>query len=258
MASLSEPSFTSSGRRQFVSLVRHGESLAQGTHRTLRRTEAYLDCACSPKGVAQAYALPDRFTAHGGVGGVELVVVSPLTRALTTALLGFRDRKTHVPMLVHPACRETGTGIPENVARAVASLQLDKDLASLPGFNDLDFGLLPPDWPINDNGGGAANCGGSSGRSGGRSKRKGEPTRKGSRGGRGSSGFPMAEEHDPSRGLLAWLRARPETRIVVVCHHNYISALVRHVVKVENASPIECVLDDHGFTLAHPAELEGS
>ncbi len=79
-----------------ICLIRHGQSLAQGTPKQERRMEKYLDCACSTKGIAQAYALPAHIALHGGLEGIELVVSSPLKRALTTALLGFRDRRIGV------------------------------------------------------------------------------------------------------------------------------------------------------------------
>jgi len=255
MASSSVPS-SSDGRRQYICLVRHGQSRAQGTSKKERRSYTLLDCHCSSKGISQAYSLPERLTAHGGVAGVELVVSSPLTRALSTALLGFRDRPD-VPIVVHPACRETGSGIPENKARSVAALQRDKDLSSLPRFDDLDFGLLPAQWP-NDNDIGLPRSGnGAESNSGSRryqtrskgvdNKLKSVSKLKG-----GSSKL------DLSNGLFDWLRARPETRIVVVCHHNYISSLLGiGSLRVENAMPIECIFDDQGITLASEGEPTG-
>ncbi len=110
----------------FVCLIRHGQSLAQGTAKPERKTERYRDCHCSAKGVRQAYALPDRLTAHGGLAGVELVITSPLTRALTTALLGFRDRPAGVRIVAHPALKELDSGatpMPENCGRALEELR---------------------------------------------------------------------------------------------------------------------------------------
>jgi broad specificity phosphatase PhoE len=245
---------SSDGRRQYICLVRHGQSRAQGTNKKERRSNTLLDCHCSSKGISQAYSLPERLTAHGGVSGVELVVSSPLTRALTTALLGFRDRPEHVPIVVHPACRETGSEIPENQARSVAALERDKDLSSLPRFDDLDFGLLPSYWPndkdsVSPRSANGAADGGGGGRYHTRSKGPGKGKSVLSKPKGGSS------QLDRSNGLFDWLRARPESRIVVVCHHNYISSLLGFgALRVENAIPIECILDDQGITLATEVE----
>lgn len=136
---------------QLICFIRHGRSLAQGTGKHERKSKRFLDCACSPTGVSQAYGIPNILTSHGGVAGVELIVVSPLTRALTTALLAFRHRMPEVPIVVHPECRERGSAIPENIPRPVSVLKNDPALAALPGFGDLDFGLLPDGWPANRN-----------------------------------------------------------------------------------------------------------
>jgi len=98
-------STTSPDSQQSICLVRHGRSLAQGVDRHLRKSERFLDCHLSPTGVSQAYGVPGRLIRNGGLSGIELVVVSPLTRALMTALLAFRDRP-EVPIVVHPDCRE--------------------------------------------------------------------------------------------------------------------------------------------------------
>ena len=117
---------THRGIQQHVCLIRHGESNAQGTSRAERKNEAiFTDCECSNKGISQAYAIPDLIRAHGGLAAVDLVVTSPLTRALTTALLAFRDRPD-CRIVVSPFCRELDDyrhGMPENKARSVKELR---------------------------------------------------------------------------------------------------------------------------------------
>jgi len=171
---------------------------------------------------------------------MNLVVSSPLTRALSTALLAFRDRSPECPMVVHPGCRELGSGIPENKPRSLQELQSDSRLKSLPRFEEADFGLLPGEWPppIGTNSGGD-----------GGAKRSKKQRPKHDKDGNKNEG------HIVGGGLLEWLRQQPVTRLAVVCHHNYITSLIGGV-RVDNAVPIECVLDEHGIRIAEEHELD--
>ena len=65
----------------------------------------------------------------------SLVVASPLSRAIQTALLAFDN------VLVHPAVIERGGGVPENIPRSIDALEEE--------FGDrVDFSLLRTDvWP---------------------------------------------------------------------------------------------------------------
>jgi len=183
-----------------------------------------FDCHCSRKGKTQAANIPQLLTAHGGMENVEIVVTSPLTRAITTAVLGFAHRPEGIPLIVHPDCREVGGGtpIPENRPRTVRALKRDRYLCQLPAFEDLDFSLLPENWA-----------------------KKGveEPPVQTSKKG----------NHE---GFLNWLRSLPQTRIVVVTHCNFITGLLGGIQHPENALPIECELDDRGIYLA--GETPGS
>ena len=150
----------------------------------------------------------------------ELVVSSPLARALLTATaVRFGDAGPPAAIVAHPALRELGSGIPENQPRPVAAqLRAEPALARAP----IDFGLLPPSWPADEGSAGAA---------------------------RGPERLARA---------LAWLRARPERVVWVVCHHNVIQALVAanpanaRLERVPNCAPIACALRDG----ARGAELE--
>lgn len=82
-------------------LVRHGES----THNALSfhgdvNDARYIDADLTPRGREQASALADTLAALAP----DLVVVSPLTRALRTCALACA-RIPHAPV-VHPACAE--------------------------------------------------------------------------------------------------------------------------------------------------------
>lgn len=79
-------------------MIRHGESTAQVAGGSLRRSAAYLDAPLSPDGENQARSLAQLRPVP------DLIVVSPLTRALQTACLAcesFGD----VPILCLPGLR---------------------------------------------------------------------------------------------------------------------------------------------------------
>jgi broad specificity phosphatase PhoE len=149
----------------------------------------------------------------------ELVVVSPLTRALQTACYIFShacDREAvpsnlmHMPPFIcHPAVAEVG-GIPENHARPLAALCKDKDLTRLERFTAVDFSLIEAEdtWP------------------------------------------PTARPHKTRTGaaqtFLSWLNARPEKVIVLVSHHNFLQGLLRTTASVPNCMPIVVAVDTEG------------
>ena len=201
---------------QLVVLLRHGESLAQARQGS-RKDPALLDCGLSPRGRAQARAVD-----ASAFPPAELVVSSPLARALLTASTVRFGERPPAAIVVHPALRELGSGIPENRPRPVAEqLRAEPALAGAP----IDFGLLPPSWPSEED---AAARG--------------------------------AAANGPERlaAALAWLRARPERVVWVVCHHNVIQALVAanpanaRLERVPNCVPVACALRDG----ARGAELE--
>ena len=201
-----------------VVLIRHGKSQAQGTDKTERRLEKYNDCHCSRTGISQAYAIPDLMGGHEAMATFDLVVTSPLSRAITTALIAFRDHP-EVPMVVHPGCKELGSSIPENRARSVNELKRDPQLAGLPRFDDLNFDMLPAGWPIQIDQSESQNV-----------LRKSRHRAK-------------SEKKKPD--FLYWLASQPYQRIAVFTHHNMIVSMLGEV-KVENAFPIGCLLASSG------------
>ncbi|KAJ8603703.1 hypothetical protein CTAYLR_000177 [Chrysophaeum taylorii] len=123
-----------------VTFLRHGESEANVSHlKGIRRRDPRLrDCFLTRRGVEQARAVG----IHAQVEP-ELVVASPLTRALaTTLLLGF-----DCPIVVHAGIRELGSSVPENEPRSLQELRRDRRLTCFPRFGDIDFVLLGPNWP---------------------------------------------------------------------------------------------------------------
>jgi phosphohistidine phosphatase SixA len=127
-------------------LIRHGQSVGQTVDRQRRMNDTnLLDCGLSKLGVEQARAiqLPS---------SVQLIVSSPLTRAVATACLaaaaasnqsppttthddqgtttttttsGGKQQKRLLPILIHYHLRELGSMIPENIPRRIKDVQND-------------------------------------------------------------------------------------------------------------------------------------
>eukprot|EP01052_Picozoa_sp_SAG31_P029787 SAG31_NODE_2995_length_4804_cov_9.959192_1_plen_326_part_00 len=127
----------SSSARTLV-CIRHGQSIAQACPHTERKQSVdLLDASLSNFGIEQCKSMAASLSTT--CSEVELVVVSPLTRALQTALLLFGS--TSIPILVHPAVAEIGS-IPENTGRPLRELQADPKLRILPRFTEIDLSLL--------------------------------------------------------------------------------------------------------------------
>ena len=171
-----------------IMLVRHGESEGQAWRQlgmTSRKDRRLLDAKLTRKGCKQATDCGRLHWKHGKQP--ELIVMSPLTRAIETACLMFPKGSAFEGkpgrMLIHPDTAEVGTGIPENQGRTWDVLSNDGALSCLPIFHSIDTSMLPDAWP--------------------------ESTKKMSYG-------------DKNKALLHWLAAQPENDIVMVCHCNFI------------------------------------
>jgi broad specificity phosphatase PhoE len=115
-----------------IHLIRHGQSLFNAAFDPATRTDPMLfDSPLSPRGRAQAEALRDE--ARGL--GAELVVTSPLTRAIETTLAAFGP--DHAPVLVEALHRE----------RVEHSCDVGRSPAELAAaFPGLAFGHLDDPW----------------------------------------------------------------------------------------------------------------
>jgi broad specificity phosphatase PhoE len=189
--------------------------LGQVAGRQRRKTDpALTDCGLSAYGAWQAKELP-AVLGEEAFDSIELVLSSPLTRALKTACLGFPEK----PVTVHHALREVGSMIPENIPRPINRVL--KDLRSDPDINEAAVQridavtLLPDSWPA----------------------RHDTP--------------PRVVRRDRIRGVFAWLaREREERCVAVVCHYHVIRSALSDPhscqppdVHPQNASPIKCRLD---------------
>jgi len=200
-----------------ITLVRHGESEGQAWRQlgmTSRSDRKLLDAKLTRKGCKQATDCGRMCWIDGRQP--ELIVVSPLTRALETACHMFPQgsifRGEPGRMLIHPDIAEIGTGIPENRGRAFDMLSNDGALSCLPIFHSIDASMLPEDWP--------------------------EPATKMSHG-------------DRNKALLHWLASQPEDDIVMVCHCNFILNFATDTGHgyVSNCTPMMKLLTNHGGEL---------
>jgi len=191
---------------KLVYLIRHGESLGQKASRSARQSDPALqDCGLSDVGIQQASKL-------GNSLSVDLVISSPLQRALQTSLTAFGPA---TPILCHYHLREIGSPIPENCPRRMAHVLEDLKRLNL-DTSCLDYEKLqPPGWPDSSN---------------------------------DAPKVVRSRDHIPN--IFKWIAShRPEQTIAVVCHYHVIRAALRledgshdPALKPSNCEPISCHL----------------
>jgi hypothetical protein len=195
-----------------IYLIRHGHSMGQAARMNgwdRKNDPRLLDCGLTEKGESEALGIPNLLSQEQ-YESIQLVVSSPLTRALKTALLGF-PRKD---ILVNYDLREIGSRVPENKPRAIEDVM--DDLGHLVGPRPDCFmldvtSLKPTDWPRDTS--------------------------------------PNVLKRDRVRKAFQFLyREREETSIAVCCHYNVICSAVvdSPQLRPENAVPISCVLFSNG------------
>ncbi|GJE61818.1 histidine phosphatase family protein [Methylobacterium trifolii] len=160
--------------------IRHGESTFNAAHRATGRDPGHLDARLTPRGQGQARAAR---AAHRDTP-FELVVVSPLTRAIETSAILFGEHPSAPRVLVevlHRECQESSC----DVGRAASEIAAE--------FPHLDVGHLPEVWWHAQDG-----C--------------------------AVDGYPVEPRPLFDRRVAAfrdWLRARPERTIAVVGHGTF-------------------------------------
>eukprot|EP00303_Exanthemachrysis_gayraliae_P003649 CAMPEP_0206016960 /NCGR_PEP_ID=MMETSP1464-20131121/23975_1 /ASSEMBLY_ACC=CAM_ASM_001124 /TAXON_ID=119497 /ORGANISM="Exanthemachrysis gayraliae, Strain RCC1523" /LENGTH=189 /DNA_ID=CAMNT_0053390791 /DNA_START=36 /DNA_END=605 /DNA_ORIENTATION=+ len=179
---------------------------------SLFRDPMLRDTRLTPVGEAQADALAASLGTLADE--VELVVASPLSRALDTATRAFR-RRPDLPVVAHPALRERQKRYAD-LGRPRSCLEEEFGAASGAGLV-VDFGLLPEEgnWgytPPEDIDGAAV----------------------------------PEEAEAPFLERLAsfadWLGARPERCVAVVCHKGVVRGLTGRAVA--NCEVVECALEE--------------
>lgn len=176
--------------------IRHGESTFNAAHRLGGGDPGLLDARLTPRGRAQAREARERLK---GIP-FELVVVSPLTRAIETTAILFGEHPSRPRVLVevlHRECQESSC----DVGRAASEIAAE--------FPHLDVGHLPEVWW------------------------HAEP-------GCEVGGYPVEPRHLFDARVAAfreWLRARPERTIAVVGHGTFFYHLTGTFL--ENCATIE-------------------
>lgn len=174
-----------------------------------RETDASLtDCGLTAKGISQAQTFVRGQLSDAAYNSIELVVSSPLTRALMTACWAFPANTTNI--LCHFHLREVGSMIPENIPRPIHKVLRDLQAAGIPHLDRIDVNTLQPEnWPHNHD------------------------------------IAPKVLRRDRVKDSLYWLaRERPENTMAVVCHYHVIrAALGDFALRPQNAEVIPCEID---------------
>ncbi|MFK5599277.1 histidine phosphatase family protein [Methylobacterium sp. HMF5984] len=180
--------------------LRHGESTFNAAHRATGRDPDHRDARLTPRGREQARA------ARAALAEIpfDLVVVSPLTRAIETTALVFADHPAEPKLLVevlHRECQESSC----DVGRVASEIAAE--------FPHLDVGHLPEVWWHAEEGSDVG-------------------------------GHPVEPRHlfdQRVAGFREWLRARPERTIAVVGHGTFFFHLTG--VWLDNCETVELDLD---------------
>ena len=132
-----------------IILIRHGKSLGQTAKQRgiSRKDSSLLDADLSQEGQLQAIDLEKYPLIQKYIHDIDLVIVSPLTRALRTATLGFNHLNDKVPFICYPGLKEKNSNpkkvIPENIARPIKKIvEENKKL-----LQRVNFDLIPENWP---------------------------------------------------------------------------------------------------------------
>jgi broad specificity phosphatase PhoE len=226
-----------------VYMIRHGHSQGQAARSNGldRKTCSSLnDCDLTEKGMAQARNIPQQLMkiTHEPMimESIQLVISSPLTRALHTAILGFPNH-----------LREIGSKVPENNPRDMSLV-----------LNDLKSVLMPPPIETTSSGG--------DGDHQGRTTRTSSTTRTIDVTSLQPDDWPRdvspnVIKRDRLRKVLQWLyHERAETTLAVVCHFNVIQAAICNGkelnVRPANAMPLCCQLYSNGDLILAEAAAE--
>jgi broad specificity phosphatase PhoE len=193
-------------------LIRHGESVGQAAKSNgwdRKNDLRLLDCALTRKGESQALGVSKLFSEEDR-DAIELVVSSPLQRALQTALLAFPEKN----ILIGYDLREVGSMVPENCPRPIEDVMKDVNNLVVCRSENVSIDLTslrPQDWPRDFS--------------------------------------PRVLKRDRIRKFFHSLYYdRDETTIAVVCHYNVIRSAVvdGSSLRPMNALPIVCDLYSNG------------
>jgi broad specificity phosphatase PhoE len=212
-------------RCRTVYLIRHGQSKGQVASEHDRRfDESLTDCGLTDLGKEQAANIANLLSE------IDLVICSPLTRALQTALIAFPE---HSQIVCNYDLREVGSMIPENLPRKIHEVQADLQEWGL-DVSKVDFESQKPNqWP----------------------NRHETP--------------PKVVRRDRIRDVFVRLAEKLPSdieRIAVICHYHVIrtalsdpfdvkqSRDIQKTLHPKNAEPIRCLLESDGRLQISPEE----
>ena len=184
-----------------IYFMRHAESNGQICRKREIDSPSLFDCYISRLGVIQAKsAWRDKNNLP------ELIVVSPLTRAIQTAIIAFDN--IDIPIICHPYLKEVGgSKLPENHFRGIVNLLNDKNLHIYSLFDKIDFSLITSEWSNSYE----------------------------------ANNAPRKVTYLSDK-LLKWLLERPEKRILCVTHYNVIKNILGGVGEINNTKIFTCLL----------------
>lgn len=183
-------------------LIRHGEATSNAASilygKQAYDSEEYLDAILTDKGRTQCAALKEKVNTSEMYSNIELVAVSPLRRALMTAVLGLEPYKHRVPWIALEYLRETTGSHPcdRRLSRTETSASFpDVSFAEITADEDPLYAIY--------NG-----------------KRE-----------------PVEHVVARGRQFLAWLSRRKEKVVAVVSHSSFMDYFLEHVLETapENA-----------------------
>ena len=127
-----------------IHLIRHAESLGQKArvNGLSRDDDSLRDCAITKIGKGQVENFAKNCTTTP-----EVVIVSPLKRAIQTAMGCFPHCETFI---IHPSLAEVGNGIPENQPRPLSQLSRDREIVQHAAWSRFDTTQLPTGWPTSN------------------------------------------------------------------------------------------------------------
>ncbi len=127
-----------------IYFIRHGQSESniarEAADPEVNTHPRFTDAKLTERGIRQASALQDIVSTWD----VQLVVVSPLTRALQTACHAFH--KTSVPMRADPLVTEYYSHLIECKGREKPEILKEERLRQLRRFSDVCFERVHPQW----------------------------------------------------------------------------------------------------------------
>ena len=181
--------------------MRHAQSNAQVCRKRKINSPALFDCYITGLGEIQAksaWSNKDNLP--------ELIVVSPLTRAIQTAIIAFNN--IDIPIICHPDLKEIGgSKLPENHFRGIVNLLNDKNLQNYSLFDKIDLSLITPEWSNSYK----------------------------------TNNTPRKVTYLSDK-LLKWLSERPEKSILCVTHYNVIKNILGGVGEINNTKIFTCLL----------------